>query len=103
MITELLRLYQSAADPADIDEMRRLFLEDVKPAFTARPGCLSMELAVNVEPSPGGLVEGAAVSRWTSAEAMKEAIASREIQEALVRVRNLLRQEPVIKVLEVLE
>ncbi len=102
-MTELLRLYQSAADPADIDEVRRLFLEDVRPAFTSRPGCISMELAVNVEASAGGLVEGAALSRWASAAAMEDAIASREVQEALVRVRQVLRQEPVIKVLEVLE
>jgi hypothetical protein len=34
---------------------------------------------------------------------MEEAIASRAVQEALVRVRQLLRQEPVSKVLEVLQ
>jgi hypothetical protein len=33
---------------------------------------------------------------------MAAAIASHEVREALVRVRQLLRQEPVSKVLEVL-
>jgi quinol monooxygenase YgiN len=99
---EYLRLYQSAVDPADVAEMQRLFDDDVVPIFTARVGCLAIELAVNIEPSAGGLVEGAAISRWSSLDEMASAMASHEIQEALVRVRQLLRQEPVSKVLQVL-
>lgn len=99
---EYLRLYQSAVDPADVVEMQRLFADDVVPAFTERAGCLGVELAVNIEPSAGGLVEGAAISRWSSLDEMASAMASHEVQEALVRVRQLLRQEPVSKVLQVL-
>lgn len=99
---EFLRLYQSAVDPADVVEMQRLFADDVVPIFAARPGCLGVELAVNIEPSAGGLVEGAAISRWASLEDMASAMASHEVQEALVRVRQLLRQEPVSKVLQLL-
>jgi quinol monooxygenase YgiN len=97
-----LRLYQSAVDPADVEEMHRLFVDDVLPAFGTCPGCLGIELAVTVEPNAGGLVEGAAISRWASLEEMAAAMASHEIQEALVRVRQLLRQEPVSKVLRCL-
>ena len=102
-MAEYLRLYQSAVDPADVDEMRRLFVDDVVPAFTGCSGCISLELTVSVERNAGGLVEGAAISRWSSLEAMAAAMASHDIQEALVRVRQLLRQEPVSKVLEVLQ
>ncbi len=49
----------------------------------------------------GGLVEGAAISRWSSLEQMEAAFGTREVSEAIVRVRQLLRQEPVSKVLEV--
>jgi quinol monooxygenase YgiN len=101
-MNEYLRLYQSAVDPADVVEMQRLFADDVVPIFTSRPGCLGVELAVNIEPSAGGLVEGAAISRWSSLDDMASAMASHEVQEALVRVRQLLRQEPVSKVLRVL-
>ncbi|HVM15491.1 MAG TPA: hypothetical protein VM287_14345 [Egibacteraceae bacterium] len=101
-MAEYLRLYQSAVDPADVDEMRRLFLDDVVPAFDRTTGCLGIELAVTVEPNAGGLVEGTAISRWSSLEEMHAGITSRPVQEALVRVRQLLRQEPVSKVLEVL-
>jgi len=102
-MSQYLRLYQSAVDPADVEEMQRLFLDDVAPAFAHAPGCLGIELTVAVEPNAGGLVEGAAISRWSSLADMAAAMASHEVQEALVRVRTLLRQEPVSKVLQVLQ
>lgn len=102
-MSQFLRLYQSAVDPADVEEMQRLFADDVAPAFSRAPGCLGIELTVAVEPNAGGLVEGAAISRWSSLGEMAAAMASHEVQEALVRVRGLLRQEPVSKVLQVLQ
>lgn len=101
-MAEFLRLYQSAVAPADVEEIKRLFLDDVVPAFSGASGCLGIELAVTVAPNAGGLVEGTAISRWSSLDQMAAAIASHEVREALVRVRQLLRQEPVSKVLEVL-
>lgn len=99
---EFLRLYQSAVAPADVEEIERLFVDDVVPVFTGAQGCLGIELAVTVAPNAGGLVEGTAISRWSSLEEMAAAMSSHEVQEALVRVRQLLRQEPVSKVLQVL-
>ena len=101
-MAEFLRLYQSAVAPADVEEVKRLFVDDVVPAFAGSSGCLGIELAVTVAPNAGGLVEGTAISRWSSLDEMAAAIASHEVREALVRVRQLLRQEPVSKVLEVL-
>jgi quinol monooxygenase YgiN len=100
---ECLRLFQSAVDPDDLTELRRLFLADVRPAFDTTPGCRGIELAVCNHPNAGGLVDVDAISRWTSADDMEAGIAARPIQEAVVRFRQLLRQEPVAKVLEVLE
>jgi quinol monooxygenase YgiN len=99
---EYLRVYQSAVAPADVDEVRRRFHDDVVPVFRNHPGCLGLELTVNVEPNAGGLVEGAAISRWASLDDMVAAMGSAEVQAAIGRVRGLLRQEPVSKVLEVL-
>lgn len=102
MGAQFLRLFLSAVDPADVDEVRTLFLEDVRPTFAAHEGCLGIELIVNVEKNAGGLVDGAALSRWTSLEAMETALATRDVVDSLVRIRQLLRQEPVSKVFEVL-
>lgn len=100
---ECLRLFQSSVDPDELAELRRYFVDDVRPAFTACPGCTGIELAVGDHANAGGLVDIEAISRWVSVADMEAGLASRPIQEAVVRFRQLLRQEPVAKVLDVLE
>lgn len=99
----LVRLFISAVDPADLDELRRMFVEDIKPSLERQEGCESVELIAGIEKSPGGLVEGAALSRWRSRDDLERALDQREVQESIVRVRQLLRHEPVTKTFEVLE
>ncbi|MGQ0521571.1 MAG: antibiotic biosynthesis monooxygenase family protein [Actinomycetota bacterium] len=102
MTVEFIRMFQTAVDPADLGEVRRLFSDDILPVYRDLPGCISIELAISVDHNPGGLVECAAVSRWRGGEAMESAMASRAAREAQVRVFELLRQEPVVRVFEVL-
>jgi quinol monooxygenase YgiN len=97
-----VRFFFSAVDPSDSDEVRRIFVEDVRPAFQEL-GCHSVELLVNTEPKAGGLVEGVVVSRWESHDDIDQALRSRAVAESLVRVRQLLRVEPVTRTFEVLE
>ncbi|MDQ1404166.1 MAG: hypothetical protein QOG03_2482 [Actinomycetota bacterium] len=101
MPNELLRMFQSAVDPSDVDAVRKLFNDDVAPAFRHLEGCLAIELAIGFDTNAGGLVEGAAISRWASRQAMEKALASREAREGLVRILALLRQEPVTRLFEV--
>ena len=101
MGVQLVRFFYSAVDPSDVERVRNLFLEDVRPAFDGQSGCLGIELLINVTSNAGGLVDGVAMSRWTSREAMDVAMASRPVQEALVRVTQFLRQEPVTRTFEV--
>ncbi len=37
-MSQYLRLYQSAVAPADVEEMQRLFADDVAPVFAAATG-----------------------------------------------------------------
>ena|SRR5687768_15130996 len=97
-----LRFFQTAVDPSDLDTVRRLFVDDVLPAFDGLPGCMGIELVMSAEHNAGGLVEGGALSRWESRAAMDEAMASRQVAEAQVRIFQLLRQEPVVHIFEVL-
>lgn len=92
----LVRFFFSAVDPADRDDFARIFFEDVKPAFEVQQGCLDVELLVSPEENVGGLLEGALVSRWRTHADVERALKSRELAESLVRVRQLLRVEPVI-------
>jgi quinol monooxygenase YgiN len=97
MAQHLVRMFYSAVDPFDVDHVRGLFVEDVRPAFDTQPGCLGIELLINDTSNAGGLVDGVAMSRWESREAMEAALGSRAVQEALVRVAQFLRQEPVTR------
>lgn len=103
MIPGLVRMFHTAVDPADLDQLRQLFADDILPVFRDMEGCLSMELVLSVEHNPGGLLECSALSRWKNKEAMESAMGSRAAKEAQVRIFQLLRQEPVVRVFEVLE
>lgn len=92
----IVRTFYSAVDPDDSDEVFRIFLEDVKPAYEEAPGCRGVELLVGTHANVGGMIEGVLVSHWDTLETLKAALASRSLSEAMVRVRNLLRVEPVV-------
>jgi len=97
----VIRLFLSACAAEDIDELIRLFREDVVPAFQAHPECLDIELIAGVEPGVDGLVEGGALTRWNSIEEMEEVLAKPDIQASQVRIREYLRRTPIRKVYEV--
>jgi quinol monooxygenase YgiN len=96
-----VRWFSSAVDPADVDEIRRIFDEDVRPAFGKLEGCRGIELMMNLDRNAGGLVEGGAISHWDSLADLERALGSREVTESMVRVLALLRLEPVTKTYEV--
>jgi len=96
-----VRWFLSAVDPSDVEEIRRIFDEDVRPVFTDIAGCEGIELVMNLERNAGGLVEGGAISHWKSLDALEAALGSRAVTESLVRVLALLRLEPVTKTYEV--
>lgn len=98
-----VRVFSTALDPSDLPDVRRIFLEDIKPVFEAMPGCQSMELLLSHENNAGGLVEGATLSRWANLERLSEAIESRAVAESMVRILPFLQLEPVIRTFEVLD
>ncbi|CAN5745379.1 hypothetical protein BH20ACT2_BH20ACT2_23610 [soil metagenome] len=102
-MAEYVRMFQSAVDPADVEEMRRLFNDDVRTLLGSRTGCLAIELLLNTEHNAGGLVEGCAISRWSSLDDLRAGLDDHAVRDALVRVRSLLRHEPITKTYEVLE
>ena len=98
-----MRLFSSAIDPSDLEEVRRIFAEDIDPVFRSFAGCLSMELLLGTDRNAGGLVDAAALSRWASQEDLSTAIESRAVAESMVRIVSFLRLEPVIRMFEIAE
>lgn len=100
-MSDFLRIFLTAVDPTDADVLRGLFEEDLMPVYRAFPGCLDVELAICTDHNAGGLVEAAGISRWENRRHMDAAMGSRPAHEAQVRIFELLRQEPVVRVFEV--
>lgn len=98
-----VRMFLSSVDPGDLGTIQQMFKDDVRPALLKQPGCEGVELVANVRRNAGGLVEGAAISRWVGLDDLERALEQREVQESIVRVRQFLRQEPVTKTFEVLD
>jgi quinol monooxygenase YgiN len=97
-----LRLFSTAVDPSDLEEVRRIFTENIKPAYEAMTGCTWLELVVATEKSAGGLVDGAVLSHWESLDDLNAALESRTVAESMVRILPFLQIEPVTKTFEIL-
>ena len=99
----IIRIFDTAVDPADVDQAIQLFREQVRPAFLAFEGCTSIDMVIGVEEHSGDLVDVASISRWDSTEAVEAATAAPEYQEALAEIRKLFAQNPIVRHFEVAE
>jgi hypothetical protein len=100
-VSQIIRILQSAVDPADIEPVRRLFAADVQPVLQSHHRSNGNEQQISSQANASGQVEGAPQSRRENRPAQEDGLASRQVAEAQVRVFELLRQEPVVRIFEV--
>lgn len=93
----IIRIFDTAVDPADVESAKELFRTTVGPAFDRFPGCHGIEMLIGVEDHSGDLVEVAAVSRWDSVESIANAIDGDDYNEALTELRKLFVQAPLVR------
>lgn len=98
-----VRLLQSAVEPAEVEVLLEAFRDDMLPVFEKLPDCEAIELLVAPEPNAGGLVDTCILSRWKTLDAMETATAEAREKGTNDRVRARLRQEPVVRVFQVLD
>jgi hypothetical protein len=98
-----VRMFMSALDPGDVDKVKRILDDEVRPVFEALEGCQSVDLLVSSEQNAGGLVDGCVLSRWATLDQLTAALASPPIVDATQRLRGVLRQEPVTRIYQVLD
>lgn len=99
----IIRIFDTAVDPADIEQAKTLFRNQVRPAFLAFEGCTSIDMVIGVEEHSGDLVDVASISRWDGPEAVAAAIATPEYAEAMKDIRNLFAQNPIVRHFAVVE
>lgn len=93
----ILRMFDTAIVPDDIDEAKRLFQEQVAPAFDGFDGCHGIEMLIGLEEHSGGFTDIAAISRWDSMQHIESAVASPEYDKALAELKTLFRQQPIVR------
>lgn len=93
----IVRVFDTAVDPAEITEAVELFRAKVKPTLESSEGCDGIEMMVGVEERSGDLVDILAISRWESLEAIGRAIGTPGYEEAMRHLRKLFQRTPIVR------
>lgn len=97
----IIRIFDTAVDPGDIERGKQLFREQVRPAFLGFEGCTGIDMCIGIEEHSGDLVDVASISRWEDLESVQAATVTEEYQEALAEIRKLFAQNPIVRHFEV--
>jgi quinol monooxygenase YgiN len=93
----IVRIFETAVEPEDVDKGRELFRRDVVPVYEAFDGCKGIEMQVGLDEHSKDLVTVVAVSRWDSIDAIEAATKRPEYSEALTEIRKLFQQTPIVR------
>ncbi len=99
----IVRIYDTAAAPEDIEQGIQLFRDKARPAFESFEGCHGIEMLIGAHEHSGDLVEIAAISRWDSIDAAEAATKTRAYDEALAELQTLFQQSPIVRYFELVE
>lgn len=99
----IIRIFDTAVDPADVEQAKQLFRDKVRPTFLAFEGCRAIDMVIGVEEHSGDLVDVASISRWDAIDSVERATATSEYQEALEDIRKLFAQTPIVRHFEVVD
>jgi quinol monooxygenase YgiN len=97
----IIRMFDTAMDPDDIDVAKELFRNQVQPAFARFNGCHGVEMYLGLDKRP--IVEVAAISRWDSKEAIDAALVTDEYSEAMTELKKLFQHAPIVRHFEAID
>jgi quinol monooxygenase YgiN len=98
----IIRMFDTAVDPDDVELAKDLFRKEVQPAFARFAGCHGVDMYLGTERS-SVLIEVAAISRWDSKEAIGAALATPEYTEAMTELKKLFQHAPIVRHFETLD
>jgi len=93
----IIRIFDTAVDPDNVERGRQLFKEHVRPAFEGFAGCHGIEMLIGLKPGSGGFIDVTAISRWESVEAIGAATQTEEYDESLRELRELFEKTPIVR------
>jgi quinol monooxygenase YgiN len=93
----VVRLFDTAVDPSDVQDATKLFRDQVRPVFESFEGCHGIEMVVGLEERSGDLIDVLAISRWDSVEAIGRAVGTSEYDSAMQGLRELFKRTPIVR------
>jgi quinol monooxygenase YgiN len=93
----IIRMFDTAVDPEDVERGKEIFRQTVKPTFESLAGCHGIEFLMGLEEHSGGLVDVAAISRWESNEAIEAAMETDDYKQAFAELKELFQQTPIVR------
>lgn len=99
----IIRMFDTAVDPDDVERAKELFRTQVRTAFEAFDGCHGIDMYMGLEPHSGGLIDVAAISRWDTRDAIDAAMKTPEYDEALTELKKLFQQVPLVRHFEAVD
>ncbi len=93
----IIRIFDTAVDPDNVERGKQLFRDQVRPAFEGFPGCNGIEMLIGLKPGSGGFIDVTAVSRWDSLEDIDAATQTEEYDECLRDLRELFEKTPIVR------
>lgn len=99
----IVRTFDTAVDPQDIERGTQMFRDVVRPAFEGFAGCKGIEMYLRVDERHRDLVDVMALSRWDSVEAMDAATNTDEYREAMSEIGLLFQHTPIVRIFEMVD
>jgi quinol monooxygenase YgiN len=99
----IIRIFDTALEPDDVELAKELFRDQVRPAFEQWDGCHGIDMHISVDEHSGDLVEVAAISRWDSRAAIEKAIVADAYEDAMRELKKLFQQTPIVRHFENVE
>jgi quinol monooxygenase YgiN len=99
----IIRIFDTAIDPDDVELAKETFRTEVRPAFDAFEGCRGISMHLGIDEHTADLVEVAAISTWTSVDDIERATSSGAYDEAMTDMRKLFQQSPLVRHFETVE
>lgn len=99
----IIRIFDTAIEPDDIEKAKTLFREQVRPVFERFEGCHGIDMHIGIDEHSKDLVEVAAISQWESMAAIEQATALPTYDKALEQLRMLFQQTPIVRHFEKVE
>lgn len=99
----IIRIFETAVEPDDVESGKEIFRSDVRPVFEGFEGCRGIDLYIGLDEHSADLVNFVVISRWDSMDAIDATTATEEYSHALTELRHLFQQTPIIRHFELID